>query len=128
MAAGTPPTFRPRRWHVALLLSIVAVLLGLATATAVAQPSAPPSPQPSPPSTASPPPTVNVPQTAKADSECGITDLTACVRDGFSSFVNVLVGESLNWLLRLLGDTLLSTPTLDQLPRIGEIWGQSRLF
>ncbi|MET9629069.1 hypothetical protein ABZX92_16560 [Lentzea sp. NPDC006480] len=128
MAAVTPLTFRPRRWRVALLLSIVAVLVGLATATAVAQPTTPPSPSPSPPSTTSPPPTINVPQPGKTDSECGITDLTACVSEGFSSFVNLLVGESLNWLLRLLGDTLLSTPTLDQLPRIGEIWEQSRLF
>lgn len=128
MAAGTPSTFRPRRWRVALLLSIVAVLFGLTTATAVAQPTTPPPPSPSPPPTTPPPPSVELPQPRKADSECGITDLTACVSDGFSSFVNLLVGESLNWLLRLLGDTLLSTPTLDQLPRIGEIWEQSRLF
>ncbi|MDX8143310.1 hypothetical protein SK854_14370 [Lentzea sp. BCCO 10_0061] len=38
------------------------------------------------------------------------------------------MGESLNMLLRFVGSTLLSTPTLDQLPRIGEIWEQSRLF
>lgn len=31
-------------------------------------------------------------------------------------------------LLRFVGSTLLSTPTLDQLPRIGEIWEQSRLL
>ncbi|GLZ30834.1 hypothetical protein Lesp02_30230 [Lentzea sp. NBRC 105346] len=42
--------------------------------------------------------------------------------------MDVLVGESLNMLLRFIGSTLLSTPTLDQLPRIGEIWEQSRLF
>ncbi|GGM81706.1 hypothetical protein GCM10011609_17170 [Lentzea pudingi] len=50
------------------------------------------------------------------------------MNEGFSSFLNLLVGESLNWLLQMLGTTLLSTPTLDQLPRIGEIWEQSRLF
>lgn len=98
----------PRRRNVVLLLGLVAVVLTLTTTAANAQPSPPSPPSGSP--------------------ECGITDLAACVNDGFSSFINLLVGESLNWLLEMLGRTLLSTPTLDQLPRVGEIWEQSRLF
>ncbi|MET8759855.1 hypothetical protein [Lentzea sp. NPDC004782] len=60
--------------------------------------------------------------------ECGFTNPSACVGEGISAFVNKLVGEALNMLLRWIGSTLLSTPTLDQLPRIGEIWEQSRLL
>ncbi|MFD0201401.1 MULTISPECIES: hypothetical protein [Saccharothrix] len=42
--------------------------------------------------------------------------------------MHLLVGESLNTLLGWVGGTLLSTPTLADLPRVGEIWEQSRLF
>lgn len=139
MATFTPLWRRP--WQMLLLFGVVAVLLGLAMNTAVAQPATTPSsPSPSQPATTSPTsplsptspstsqPGVILPPPATQDSKCGITDLTACMRDGFSSFINMLVGESLNWLLRLVGSTLLVTPTLDQLPRVGEIWEQSRLF
>ncbi|MET8757512.1 hypothetical protein [Lentzea sp. NPDC004782] len=142
---------RPRRVGWLLVLGIVVVLVGILGATAVAQPSAPapvspcsgPEPRPipcapAPPSTTSaapatslpttPPPSISAPRPGTGGSECGITDLTACVSEGFGSFINLLVGESLNWLLRMLGSTLLSTPTLDQLPRVGEIWEQSRLL
>ncbi|MFJ8965331.1 hypothetical protein ACIRG5_38695 [Lentzea sp. NPDC102401] len=68
------------------------------------------------------------PAPALPGDECGFTNPSACVSEGISAFVNRLVGEALNMLLRWIGSTLLSTPTLDQLPRIGEIWEQSRLF
>jgi hypothetical protein len=129
-----------------VVLSLVVGLLGVITVTAAAEPTTPTPTQPPTtsaqpslttapctgstcvPQPASSPPTVSQPQPNSARAECGITDLSACVNEGFSSFVNLLVGESLNWALRMLGSTLLSTPTLDQLPRIGEIWEQSRLF
>ncbi|WP_394620133.1 hypothetical protein JNUCC0626_13805 [Lentzea sp. JNUCC 0626] len=60
--------------------------------------------------------------------ECGITSPAACIGEGVSGIVHMLVGESLNTLLSFVGSTLLSTPTLDQLPRIGELWEQSRLI
>lgn len=128
MAVSTSPRMRGRqlpRWRAALLvLSIVVGLLGAVAAAASAQPTTPTPTAPTPTA----PPTVSPQQPPAERAECGITDLSACVNEGFSSFVNLLVGESLNWLLRMLGSTLLSTPTLDQLPRIGEIWEQSRLF
>ncbi|GHH62399.1 hypothetical protein [Lentzea cavernae] len=108
MAVNTPPPLQERqpRWRRAGLLVLSTIFGLLCTVTsAVAAPTTPP-----------------------AQPECGITDLSACVNEGFSSFIDLLVGESLNWLLQMLGSTLLSTPTLDQLPRIGEIWEQSRLF
>ncbi|WP_413116196.1 hypothetical protein ACK1X7_36800 [Streptomyces sp. CY1] len=40
-------------------------------------------------------------------------------------FFKGLVTKALNPLLDLLGKTLLSTPILDQLPRIGELWSNS---
>ncbi len=49
--------------------------------------------------------------------------------DGINAAITVffkgLVTKALNPLLDLLGNTLLSTPTLDQLPRIGELWSNS---
>lgn len=85
-------------------------------------------PQPATSSPTSPSiPQVN-PAPAPAGGECGFTNPSACVGEGISAFVNTLVGEALNMLLRWIGSTLLSTPTLDQLPRIGEIWEHSRLF
>ncbi|USX56409.1 hypothetical protein [Lentzea sp. HUAS12] len=135
---ATVTSLRQRSWKLLLLFAIVAVLLGLTANTAFAQPTTTPSfPSPSqpistPPTTPTSPsaplPSITAPPPATQDPECGLTDLTACMRDGFSSFIDMLVGESLNWLLRLVGSTLLVTPTLDQIPRIGEIWEQSRLF
>ncbi|QLH21813.1 hypothetical protein [Streptomyces sp. Rer75] len=49
--------------------------------------------------------------------------------DGINAAITIffkgLVTKALNPLLDLLGKTLLSTPTLDQLPRIGELWSDS---
>ncbi|MEV6242491.1 hypothetical protein [Lentzea sp. NPDC051838] len=84
-----------------------------------------PTTQPSTSATTAPP---TIPSTGSSGGECGFTNPTACVGEGINAFINRLVGESLNMLLRFVGSTLLSTPTLDQLPRIGEIWEQSRLL
>lgn len=59
------------------------------------------------------------------ESSCGITDIPACVNDAIDSFFRNLVTPALNSLLDLLGQTLLTTPTLDQLPRIAELWNSS---
>lgn len=63
-----------------------------------------------------------------AGAECGIFNPGACIGEGIAGFLHLLVGESLNTLLGWLGGTLLSTPTPADLPRVGEIWEQSRLF
>ncbi|MCC8244997.1 hypothetical protein [Saccharothrix luteola] len=59
--------------------------------------------------------------------ECGILNPSACVGEGIAGFLHLLVGESLNVLLGWVGGTLLSTPTLADLPRVGELWERSRL-
>jgi hypothetical protein len=59
---------------------------------------------------------------------CGILNPSACIGEGIAGFLHLLVGESLNMLLGWMGSSLLSTPTLADLPRVGEIWEQSRLF
>ncbi|MFD7659821.1 hypothetical protein ACFV4N_38090, partial [Actinosynnema sp. NPDC059797] len=61
-------------------------------------------------------------------SECGILDPAACIGEGVAAFLHLLVGESLNVLLGWVGTTLLSTPSPAELPGVGEIWEQSRLF
>ncbi|MFI6098210.1 hypothetical protein ACIA8G_21830 [Lentzea sp. NPDC051213] len=107
--------------------------------TTVANPCVSPQPgQPRPPgclppvtSTAPPATTVaptTAPPTGTTGGDCGITNLTACIGEGIAGLMHTLVGESLNMLLRWVGSSLLSTPTLDQLPRIGELWESSRLF
>ncbi|QFZ18505.1 hypothetical protein [Saccharothrix syringae] len=63
-----------------------------------------------------------------AGAKCGILNPGACIGEGIAGFLHLLVGESLNVLLGWLGGTLLSTPTPADLPRVGEIWEQSRLF
>ena len=78
------------------------------------------------PSQPAPTPT-NTPPARPAGSECGILNPSACVGEGIAGFLHLLVGESLNILLSWVGSTLLSTPTLADLPRVGELWEQSRL-
>lgn len=55
----------------------------------------------------------------------GVDDL---ISKGIEAFFRKLVEDALNPLLELLGQTLLTTPTPDELPRIGELWEQSRQF
>lgn len=59
------------------------------------------------------------------DDECGITDIGACITEAIDGFFRGIVEAALNPLLDLLGRTLLSTPTPDALPRIGELWNNS---
>lgn len=48
------------------------------------------------------------------------------VTDAINSFFAGLVKDALNPLLKLLGQTLLTTPSLSTLPRVGQLWGNSR--
>ena len=59
------------------------------------------------------------------DDECGITDPIACVVEGINAVFRGIVESALNPLLKFLGDTLLTTPTLDQLPQVGPLWDNS---
>ncbi len=99
------------------------------------KPTAPPSgcvgegciPQPS----ATPPPQTSGPAPdngTSGDSDCSLWSLSSwpgCLNNLLTSFFRGVVIDALNPLLDLLSNTLLTTPTPDQLPRIGELWNSS---
>ncbi len=127
-----------------LLIVLVMMGMGLASGFAGAQPDATPAPTPAPtPGPGAPQPCTGVdclpqpgaapvappaPPTAAPDSGgggCGFTDIPACVSEAIDSFLMHLVTPALNRFLDLLAATLLTTPTPDQLPRIGQLWESS---
>jgi hypothetical protein len=57
--------------------------------------------------------------------DCGLTDVTGCVAAGVNVVFHGLVEAALSPILELLAATALSTPTLDQIPGIGELWNHS---
>ncbi|MFD9735693.1 hypothetical protein [Umezawaea sp. NPDC059074] len=63
--------------------------------------------------------------TTRPDDDCGFTDIGACISESIDDFFRRVVTEALNPLLDLLTNTLLTTPTLDSLPRVGELWNES---
>jgi hypothetical protein len=58
-------------------------------------------------------------------AECGITSIGGCVTNAITTFFRDLVIAALNPLLDLLSATLLSTPSPESLPRVGQLWNQS---
>ena len=79
--------------------------------------------------TTSPPPDGGGPGTepgeGEGEAECGLTDIGGCITNAINAFFRGLVTLALNPLLDLLSKTLLTTPTPDSLPRIGELWDSS---
>lgn len=76
------------------------------------------------------PPSDNGPQQPGTEgggdgSECGITDIGACITEAINALFRGLVEAALSPILDLLGRTVLSTPTIDSLPGIGELWNNS---
>ncbi|HVK26231.1 MAG TPA: hypothetical protein VM677_33170, partial [Actinokineospora sp.] len=59
------------------------------------------------------------------DAECGISDIGGCITNAINGFFRGIVESALNPLLDLLSKSLLTTPMPEDLPRIGELWGQS---
>lgn len=59
------------------------------------------------------------------EDNCGITDMGACITEAINAFFRGIVTAALNPLLDLLSHTLLTTPSPDSLPRIGELWNSS---
>ncbi|PSL57016.1 hypothetical protein B0I31_103776 [Saccharothrix carnea] len=83
-------------------------------------------PQPAATTTPSPNPATGQPgHGEQTESECGITDVGACITEAINAFFQGIVTEALNPLLDLLSRTLLTTPMPDSLPRIGELWDNS---
>ncbi|WP_436500369.1 hypothetical protein [Actinokineospora sp. HUAS TT18] len=59
------------------------------------------------------------------EEECGITAIGGCVTNAINGFFRGIVTSALNPLLELLSRTLLTTPTPEALPRVGELWDNS---
>ena len=60
------------------------------------------------------------------ESSCGISDIQGCVSGAIESFFRDLVTPGLNSMLGLLTKSFLVTPTLDDVPALRSIWGNSQ--
>jgi len=60
----------------------------------------------------------------------GAGEVSKWIVDGTTKAINAFFGDlvtsALNPLLKLLGQTLLTTPSVDSLPRVGQLWENSR--
>lgn len=59
------------------------------------------------------------------ESDCGVTNISGCVATAIDGFFQRLVDSALNPLLRLLSQTLLTTPEPGDLPQIDGLWQSS---
>lgn len=103
--------------------------LGCTSSTPTATPSTPctgddciPQPSTPPPSTAPQQPGNG---SGTSDSDCGITDIGACITEAINSAFRSVVNDALDPILELIGHTALSTPAISDLPGIGELWNNS---
>ncbi|AXB43675.1 hypothetical protein [Amycolatopsis albispora] len=95
-------------------------------------PGAPPAPctgedcipQPTPQASGSVPPPGGT-GSNPSDPECGLSNIPGCLAKALNTVFRDLVNAALDPILELLGNTALTTPTLDQLPGIGELWNSS---
>ena len=80
-------------------------------------------PQPNP----APPPATGAPDGggggSSGGSDCGVFDIGGCITGAINGLFADLVNAALTPVLDLLGNTVLSTPTLDQLPGVAQLWG-----
>ncbi|MPZ79654.1 MAG: hypothetical protein GEV28_04345 [Actinophytocola sp.] len=65
------------------------------------------------------------PEGDSGEADCGFTDIGGCITNAINALFKSLVDAALSPILELLSHTALSTPTLDQLPGIGELWNNS---
>ncbi|WP_409490679.1 hypothetical protein [Amycolatopsis sp. cmx-11-12] len=81
------------------------------------------------PQPTTPPPSTSPQQpgngNSDGDSDCGITDIDACITEAITSAFQGVVEAALSPILDLIGHTALSTPTISDLPGIGELWNNS---
>lgn len=81
------------------------------------------------PQPTTPPPSTGPQQpgtgSGEGDSDCGITDIGACITEAINSAFRSIVDAALSPILELIGHTALSTPTISDLPGIGELWNNS---
>ena len=114
------------------VVALVAVLMALGTgvpATAQTLPAPTLAPRPAPA-----PPPGSVPEssgtssliTTQPEQACGLSNMSACVSEAMAGFFKSLVVPGLNDALGMLGETVLATPKLDEIPVMGQIWEHSR--
>ncbi|WP_225732214.1 MULTISPECIES: hypothetical protein [unclassified Nocardia] len=107
------------------------------TVTAPATPTPPPPatrwvPAPAPAPAPTPPTVPGVPaepgatdSSSGGEVECGVRHISGCVAGAIDGFFRRIVDAGLNPLLDLLSRSLLTTPELSDLPRIGQLWDSS---
>ena len=132
----------------ALLAAVAALLIALPTASAdtaakaaapvaaapiLADPAATPSPSPSGsgiglgPGAPTPSPTATTTGTSTGTTSSGgsdpsFWDIPGQVEKAINDWFSSLVTDALNPVLSLLGSTVLSTPDVTTMPRVGQIW------
>jgi len=79
-------------------------------------------PQPNPPPATGQPGGGGNGSGSAGGSDCGIFDPVACISAAINGLFAGLVNAALGPVLDLLGQTVLSTPTLDQLPGVAQLW------
>ncbi|MFD8494857.1 hypothetical protein [Amycolatopsis sp. NPDC059657] len=84
-----------------------------------------PQPTTAPPSSGTQP---GEPGAGGGDSECGITNISGCINAAINAVFRDLVKAAMDPVLKLLGDTAFSTPTLDALPGMANLWNNSWLI
>jgi len=62
---------------------------------------------------------------AAGNADCGVFDIGGCIQNAIGAFFAGIVGDALNPLLDLLSQTVLTTPTPDSLPQVGQLWNSS---
>lgn len=61
-------------------------------------------------------------------ADCGITNIEGCITKAINAVFRDLVKAALDPLLKLLGTTVFTTPTLDSLPGVANVWNNSWLI
>ncbi|WP_410675337.1 hypothetical protein [Amycolatopsis sp. cmx-4-68] len=61
-------------------------------------------------------------------ADCGITNIEGCITKAINAVFRDLVKSALDPLLKLLGTTAFTTPTLDSLPGVANVWNNSWLI
>ncbi|MFD4254826.1 hypothetical protein [Amycolatopsis thermoflava] len=103
--------------------------IGCTSSTPTTTPSQPCTGEDCIPQPTAPPPSTGPQQpgtgSGESDSGCGITDIGACITEAINSAFRSIVDAALSPILELIGHTALSTPTISDLPGIGELWNNS---
>ncbi|WP_306358326.1 hypothetical protein [Nocardia sp. CC213A] len=117
------------------MLTVAAILL-CGNGLSLAEPTTPPAPAaptvPAPTSPTSGVPAPAVPQQSPVEpvqgvdeSECGVTNIPACVAGAIDGFFRRLVESGLNPVMEWVAEHLLTTPEPSTFPRIQELWDSS---